>query len=207
MSDPVQPDDPTTGAAPTPPDAAPLTPPVAPPAAPLPPYAAPQPPANPAGYQAPGYQVPGYQAPGYQAPGYPAPAYPPPAYSSPGAQPPAAGYPAGAYAPPTAYAAPYGYAGPRTNPLAITSMVSSIVGFALAWTWVLALGVIVGVITGHIALSQIAKTQEKGRGMALAGVIIGWIGIGIGLLIAVVIGLFITTSPSSFSLGEFPLGA
>ena len=181
MSDPAQPDDPTTGAAPTPP--------VAPPAAaPLPPYAAPQPPAP--------------TAPGYQSPGYPAPAYPPPpVYGAPGAQPPAAGYPAGAYAPPAAYGAPYGYAGPRTNPLAITSMVASIVGFALAWTWVLALGVIVGVITGHIALSQIARTHEKGRGMALAGVIIGWVGIGIGLLIAVVIGLFITTSPSSFALG------
>lgn len=178
MSDPAQPDDPTTGAAPTPP-----------PVAPLPPHAAPQPPAQ-----------PGAAAPGYPAPGYPTPAYPPPSYSAPGAQPPAAGYPAGAYAPPAAYA-PYGYAGPRTNPLAITSMVASIVGFVLAWTWVLALGVIVGVITGHIALNQIARTHEKGRGMALAGVIVGWVGIGIGLLIAVVIGLFITTSPSSFALG------
>ncbi|WP_425841654.1 DUF4190 domain-containing protein [Microbacterium sp. PA5] len=185
MSDPTQSDDPTADAAPTPP---PATPPAA---SPLPPYAAPQPPAA----------HPGAAAPGYQAPGYPAPAYPPPPAYGAGAQPPATGYPAGAYAPPAGYAAPYGYAGPRTNPLAITSMVSSIVGFALAWTWVLALGVIVGVITGHIALSQIARTHEKGRGMALAGVIVGWVGIGIGLLIAVVIGLFITTSPSSFALG------
>jgi hypothetical protein len=172
VSDPAQPDDPTTGAAPTPP------------------YAAPQPPAYPAA-----------APPAHPAPAYSAPAYPPPAYGAPGAQPPAAGYPAGAYAPPAAYAAPYGYAAPRTNPLAITSMVSSIAGFALAWTWVLALGVIVGVITGHLALSQIARTHENGRGMALAGVIIGWVGIGIGLLIAVVIGLFITTTPSSFALG------
>jgi len=79
-------------------------------------------------------------------------------------------------------------------------MIASIVGFAFAWTGFLALGVIVGVITGHIALSQIGRTREKGRGMALAGVIIGWIGIAIGVLILVVFGLFVTTGPAGFAL-------
>ena len=51
--------------------------------------------------------------------------------------------------------------GQKTNVLAIVSLVSS---FFIS---------IVGIITGHIALSQIKKTGEKGRGLALAGVIIG----------------------------------
>ena len=72
-------------------------------------------------------------------------------------------------------------------------MVSSIVGVALSWTWVLALGVVVGVILGHIALGQIKRTGEKGRGMALAGVIIGWISIGFTALLILSFALFFTT--------------
>ncbi|MHA7305646.1 thioredoxin domain-containing protein [Arthrobacter sp. TMN-49] len=50
-----------------------------------------------------------------------------------------------------------------TNTLAIVSLVSSFfVGLA-------------GVITGHIALSQIKRTGEDGRGLAIAGLIIGYL--------------------------------
>lgn len=44
------------------------------------------------------------------------------------------------------------------------------------------IGSIVGVITGHMALSQIKRTGEGGRGMALAGTIIGWVGLGFLIL-------------------------
>lgn len=135
--------------------------------------------------QVPGQPSAGAAQPPYAAPAYQPPAYPAAGYGAPG-QPPAPGAPYG-YGAPAGHPSPYGYVGVRTNPLAVTSMVASIVGFALAWTWVLALGVIVGVITGHIALGQIARTREKGRGMALAGVIIGWVGIGIGVLILVAV--------------------
>lgn len=64
--------------------------------------------------------------------------------------------------------AAYAY-GPRTNPLAITSLVLSLVGLV---TWITA---IPGVITGHIALRQLRRTGEGGRGMALAGVIVGYV--------------------------------
>ena len=60
----------------------------------------------------------------------------------------------------------------KTNTLAIISLVTSIL-------WGTAL---VGVITGHIALSQIKRTGESGRALALAGVIIGYVGIGSALL-------------------------
>lgn len=53
----------------------------------------------------------------------------------------------------------------RTNTLAIVSLVTSILGIG-----------IVGIITGHISLSQIKKTHEQGHGLALAGLILGYIG-------------------------------
>jgi hypothetical protein len=62
-------------------------------------------------------------------------------------------------------------AGARTNVLAIVSLVTSIVGLSL-----------VGVITGHIGLNQIKKTGEEGRGLAIAGLVIGYISIAAVLL-------------------------
>ena len=78
----------------------------------------------------------------------------------------------------------------KTNVLSIVSLVTSILGISL-----------VGVITGHIGLSQIKKTGESGRGLALAGVIIGYIGLAIGLIFVIIwIGLFAAAGASgSFS--------
>src|SRR4051812_23378936 len=95
--------------------------------------------------------------------------YPPPSY---GGQPlaPQAPYAAPGYV--QGYGqpgAPYGYGyppAPRTNTLAIVSFVSAFIVSVVA------------VITGHIALSQIKRTGEGGRGFALAGLIIGYVGIG-----------------------------
>ena len=66
----------------------------------------------------------------------------------------------------------------QTNTLAIVSLVSSIVGM-----FSLGLGYIAGVVTGHIALGQIKRSGEQGRGMALAGLIIGYVGIGLSVLL------------------------
>ena len=55
------------------------------------------------------------------------------------------------------------YAGPRpTNPMAIAALVSSLVLAPL------------GIIFGHISLSQIKRTGEDGRGLAIAGLAIGY---------------------------------
>ena len=72
-----------------------------------------------------------------------------------------------------AYVAPP--AGARTNTLAIVSLVTSIIGLG-----------IVGIITGHISLSQIKKTHEQGHGMALAGLIIGYISVAALLIFGVI---------------------
>lgn len=62
---------------------------------------------------------------------------------------------------PTPYTAPA--AGPRTNVLAIVSLVAAFV-LPLA-----------GIITGHIALGQIKRTGEAGHGLALWGTILGYV--------------------------------
>lgn len=61
---------------------------------------------------------------------------------------------------------------------------------AIIFVWV---GGLLGLIFGYIALSQIKRTGEQGRGMALAAVIIGWIGVAVAvfwiILIAVGVGI------------------
>lgn len=58
-----------------------------------------------------------------------------------------------------------------TNTLAIIALVTSLLGVHLA-----------GIICGHIALSQIKTTGESGRGLALAGLIIGYVGVVVVVL-------------------------
>jgi hypothetical protein len=62
---------------------------------------------------------------------------------------------------------------PRTNTLALLSFI-----FCL-------LGGLLGIVFGHIALSQIKRTGEGGRGLAIAGLVIGytWIGLFLAFLI------------------------
>lgn len=63
-----------------------------------------------------------------------------------------------------------------TNGLAIASMVLGIL-------WIYWLGSILAVIFGHVALSQIRQNPHQGgRGMAIAGVVLGWVGVGFGAL-------------------------
>lgn len=89
-------------------------------------------------------------------------------------------------APPAVTAYPAGYTpsapAPRTNAMAILSMVSSILGLTLLPI----VGSIVGVVTGHIARRQIRESGEQGLGPATAGVAIGWVGIAL-LVIAIVV--------------------
>lgn len=87
-----------------------------------------------------------------------------------------------------------GVVAPRpTNTLAIVSLILGIV-FAPA-----------GIVTGHISLGQIKRTGESGRGLALAGTIIGYISTGLTVLalIITIIATFIigTTAVTALSSG------
>lgn len=126
-------------------------------------------------------------------PGYPA-GYGPTGQQAP--QPGAPGYPS---------QHPYGYVGgyaypptARTNVLSVLSLVASLTGILMILPFI---GSVAAVIMGHISLSQLKTSGEKGRGMALAGTIIGWIGIGLLVLFVafLVIGLTIATSGSRYA--------
>jgi hypothetical protein len=62
----------------------------------------------------------------------------------------------------------------KTNVLAIISLVTSITGIGL-----------VGVITGHLGLNQIKKTGQQGRGLAIAGLVLGYLQIAVALFLLV----------------------
>jgi hypothetical protein len=77
--------------------------------------------------------------------------------------------------------------------LAIASMVTSLVGVVLLVCYgVGGIPGLIGAILGHVARRQIREREEGGDGMALAGVIVGWITVGISVIIlALVVALVI----------------
>ena len=64
---------------------------------------------------------------------------------------------------------------PHFNVLAIVSFVSAFVVSLAA------------IITGHIAISQIKKTGERGRGLAIAGLVLGYVGLVSGIIATIII--------------------
>jgi hypothetical protein len=121
----------------------------------------------------------------------PTPPPPPPAGPPPASSPPPAATPPPAPTPPTAPPAygqqpgGYGYQStPRTNGLAIASLV-----LGIAQIFLCIIGGILALVFGYISRRQIDESggTQGGRGMAIAGIILGWIGIGLGIAYIVVI--------------------
>ena len=137
-------------------------------------------PANPYANPADPYVVPAQPAPyGYPQPG---------PYGSPQPGPYGFGYP--------------GYPVPApTNGMAIGSMVVSISAILFLTCYgVGGLIGVVGAILGHVSRKQIRERGEGGDGMALAGIIVGWIATALGLLIVaffVVLVVFAVNQPST----------
>src|SRR3954471_15660233 len=92
---------------------------------------------------------------------------------APTAPPPPPHHPLSPYPYPYPYPYPPGYAPPpqRTNALSVASLVLGIV-------WLGGIGSLLAVIFGHIGLGQIKRSHggQTGRGLALAGAILGYIG-------------------------------
>lgn len=75
----------------------------------------------------------------------------------------------------------------KTNTLALVGFILSMASFVVGIT------VIPGIILGHMGLSQIKKTGEQGRGLAIAALAVGYAVIGlcvIGMIIMVIFGIF-----------------
>jgi hypothetical protein len=76
-------------------------------------------------------------------------------------------------------AGPYAGLPPRaTNGLAVASLVLGIL-------WVYWVGSLLALVFGYVALIQIRERNQGGHGLAVAGVVLGWIGTGIGLFTVV----------------------
>ena len=122
--------------------------------------------------------VPPYQDPAYQDPVTPPHGMTPAPVAG-------ANYPEyPTYLPPMPYPylpGPYPpYRPPQTNALAIAALICAFLFAPL------------GIVFGHISLSQIKRSGEEGRGMAVAGLVVGYI-VTIGTILALIAGaLFIT---------------
>jgi len=79
--------------------------------------------------------------------------------------------------------APYGGAPPATtNGFAIAAMVLGIVGFVVC-----GVGAVLALVFGYKARREIDESggRQKGRGMAVAGIVLGWV--WVGLLVVIVL--------------------
>lgn len=113
---------------------------------------------------------------------YGAPQYGEQPYAQPyGGQPPPAGYPPG-----------YG-AAKGTNGLAIGSLVASLLGLFTC------IGGVAGIVLGHMARKQIAQSGEEGRGMATAGLVIGYAVVVLYLVGCAIWGIVVAMAANSSS--------
>ena len=102
------------------------------------------------------------------------------------------------YQPPADYQSAPTFSQPKPNStLAIVSLVAGILGFS----FVPLLGSIAAVITGHMAKSEIKKSAGSlgGNGMATAGLILGYLAIGLGLCVIAAFALLAPATGSIFS--------
>jgi uncharacterized membrane protein YeaQ/YmgE (transglycosylase-associated protein family) len=74
------------------------------------------------------------------------------------------------------------------NGLAVASLIVSILGACIC------IGAPVGAILGHIALRSVRQRQQSGRGVAIAGTIVGWL---VTLLYVCGVGLFVAIRPAT----------
>lgn len=65
---------------------------------------------------------------------------------------------------------------PQRNTLALVTLILGIAGFFTGLTGLAA------IVTGHLSLSQIKKSGEEGRPLALTGLILGYVTVGLSVL-------------------------
>jgi len=101
------------------------------------------------------------------------------------------------------YPQPYGTQ-PKTNGLCIASLVSSLAPLVLNWIpvvqWFGLLASIAAIILGAMGLKKVKESNgaETGKGLAVAGIIIGSVDVFLFIVVVVVIGLIIGDIASAF---------
>ncbi len=64
----------------------------------------------------------------------------------------------------------------RTNGLAVASLVLGIL-------WLYWIGSVLALVFGYLAKNQIRERGEAGGGLATAGIVLGWVGVGVLALV------------------------
>jgi len=124
------------------------------------------------------YEQSTFQPQGY-SPGYVAAFQQPGGYTQPGYQPGMPAWPGG------------GYPAPKTNGLAIAALICGVVQFLGFWL----LGTIPAIVLGHMARKQIRQRNEQGAGLALAGLILGYVGIALTVIVVIIIIIAANSAP------------
>lgn len=67
-----------------------------------------------------------------------------------------------------------------TSPLAITSLIAGVLG----WSLLPLLGTLVAIVTGHMARAEIRRAGGilEGDGLAVAGLVLGWLAVALWVL-------------------------
>lgn len=75
-----------------------------------------------------------------------------------------------------------------TSPLAIVSLVAGILG----WTVVPVLGALVAIVTGHLARSEVRRSNGAmdGDGLAIGGLVLGYLSIALAVIAVILAVLF-----------------
>lgn len=91
----------------------------------------------------------------------------------------------------------YGPPQVRTNPLAIAALVCGVATFACYVTWLPAL------ILGYMARRQIDRDpqHEAGRGLAVAGIVLGWVGFALTLIFVGFLAVVLIAGSGSMTTG------
>lgn len=125
-----------------------------------------------------------------------APAQPPP-FAPPYGPPP--------YGPPPQFGPPLGYPAPPmqspypteapTNGMAIGSLVTSLVAVPFAFLCYGIVGIpasIVGIVLGILSLNQLKRRPQKGREMAIAGIVAGGVALVLSIVVIVLTAVFLS---------------
>lgn len=80
---------------------------------------------------------------------------------------------------------------PPPNPIGVRRSANSLAGVSMAFgigqVFLWGIGPVVAIVCGHVARSQIRKTGEAGDSLALAGLVLGYLGLAIPILTAALI--------------------
>jgi hypothetical protein len=84
----------------------------------------------------------------------------------------------------------------KLNTLAVVSIATALTS----------IGAVAAIITGHVALTQIKKSGESGRGLALAGTIVGYVTLGLWVLGSIVFAVAGAYLRGKYGMDGFRMG-